>query len=60
MLLLHRGHLLREAMRRECVTEEEIHAAVRNEGITALDEVESIVFEMDDTFSVVWRRVQGV
>jgi uncharacterized membrane protein YcaP (DUF421 family) len=58
-LLLHRGQFLREAMRRERVTEEEIRAAVRNEGLKALDEIDSIVLETDGTFSVVWRKAQG-
>lgn len=58
-LLLYRGQFLYEAMRHERVTEEEVRAAVRNEGLTALDEVESIVLETDGTFSVVWRKVQG-
>jgi uncharacterized membrane protein YcaP (DUF421 family) len=58
-LLLHRGRFLRDVMRRERVTEEEMRAAVRNQGLTTLDEVESIVLETDGTFSVVWRKTEG-
>ncbi|MDQ3817635.1 MAG: DUF421 domain-containing protein [Acidobacteriota bacterium] len=58
-LLLHRGKFLREAMKRERVTEEEMLAAARNQGLAALDEVNSIVLETDGTFSIVWRKVEG-
>lgn len=52
-LLLHRGRLLREAMRRERVSEEEVHAAVRADGIAGLEQVEAVVLETDGTFSVI-------
>jgi uncharacterized membrane protein YcaP (DUF421 family) len=58
-LLLHRGCFLRDVMRRERVTEEEIRAAVRNQGLAIIDDVESIVLETDGTFSVVWRKREG-
>jgi uncharacterized membrane protein YcaP (DUF421 family) len=51
-LLLHRGHFLREAMRRERVLEEEILAALRGDGIASLDRVEAVVLETDGSFSV--------
>lgn len=52
-LLLHRGELCRGAMRRERVTEEEIHAAIRSSGQAALEEVEAVVLETDGTFTVI-------
>ena len=52
-LLLHRGRLLREAMRRERVTEPEILAAVRSQGIASLDEVEAVVLETDASFTTI-------
>jgi uncharacterized membrane protein YcaP (DUF421 family) len=58
-LLLHRGRFLRDVMRRERVTEEEMRAAVRNQGLSSIDDVESIVLETDGTFSVVWRKTGG-
>ena len=52
-LLVHRGELLREAMRRQRVVEAEVNQAVRESGSAALDEVEAVVLETDGTFSVV-------
>ena len=52
-LLLRRGQFLREAMRRERVTEDEIRAALRGQGIAAVEEVEAVVLETDSSFSVV-------
>lgn len=58
-LLLHKGKFLRDAMKRERVTEEEVRAAARNEGFMILDDLDSIVLETDGTFSVVWRKAAG-
>jgi uncharacterized membrane protein YcaP (DUF421 family) len=54
-LLLHRGELLRGAMRRERVTEAEVEAAVRSQGIAVLAQVEAVVLETDGSFSTVRR-----
>lgn len=54
-LLLHRGELLRRALRRERVTEDEVRAALRSAGLRALDEAEAVVLETDGSFSVVRR-----
>jgi len=54
-LLLHRGELLRGAMRRERVTEAEVEAAVRAQGMASLAQVEALVLETDGSFSVVRR-----
>ncbi len=51
-LLLHRGRFLHHAMRAERVTEEEIRAAVRAQGIASLEEVDAVVLETDGTFTV--------
>ncbi len=59
VLLFHRGQFLWEVMRGERVTEEEIRAGVRNEGLATLDAVHSIVLETDGTFSVVWQNTEG-
>jgi uncharacterized membrane protein YcaP (DUF421 family) len=40
-------------MRKECVTEEEIRAAIRADGYPALEKVHAVVLETDGTFSVV-------
>ena len=54
-LLLFRGTLLTEALRRARVTEDEARAAVRSAGIASLQEVEALVLETDGSFSVVKR-----
>lgn len=54
-LLLHRSELLREAMRRERVTEAEVLAAVRAQGISSLEQVEAVVLETDGSFTTVRR-----
>lgn len=52
-MLLHRGDLLTGAMRRARVTEEEIHAAVRQAGFGALVGIDAVVLETDGTISVI-------
>lgn len=52
-LLVLRGQLLHDAMRRERVTEDEIFAAVRGQGINDLDRVGAAVLESDGSVSVV-------
>jgi uncharacterized membrane protein YcaP (DUF421 family) len=52
-LLYHHGRFLRDAMRAQRVTEKEILAAARQEGVTDLGEVEAVVLETDGEFSVV-------
>lgn len=57
-LLFHRGELLRGAMRRERVTEDEVVAAIRGQGIAALDEVEAVVLETDGSVSAL-KKAEG-
>lgn len=58
-MLLYRGEFLRGAMRVERVTEEEVRAAVRAQGIAAVGEVEAVVLETDGSFSVVKSEGEG-
>lgn len=58
-MLLHRGELLREAMRRERVTEAEVQAAVRAQGIPSLEQAEVVVLETDGSFATVRRTEDG-
>ena len=51
-LLVHRGHWMREAMLRERIAEEEVLAAMRNQGIRAVDESTTVVLETDGSLSV--------
>jgi uncharacterized membrane protein YcaP (DUF421 family) len=57
-LLLFQGGFLHDAMRRARVTEDEIRAAVRSDGIADMSEVEAVVLETDGSFSVI-RRSEG-
>ena len=51
-LLFHRGRFLREAMRAQRVTEDEVLAAAREEGVADLGEIEAVVLETNGEFSV--------
>lgn len=52
-LLYFRREILREAMRNQRVTEDELHAAIRKENSGSLDEVEAVVLESSGGFSVI-------
>lgn len=54
-LLLYQGQILPGQMRRMRVLEVEIHAAIREQGVAALREVEAVVLETDGSFAVVQR-----
>lgn len=51
-LLFFRGEFLRDAMRRERVTEGEVIAAIREQGVPAVEGVEAVVLETAGTFTV--------
>jgi uncharacterized membrane protein YcaP (DUF421 family) len=51
-LLVRDGVLLNAAMRRERVDRDEILAAIRGSGISAVGEVRAVVLETDGSFSV--------
>lgn len=50
-LLFHEGEFLQQALRRERVTESEVRAAVRNQGIASMEAVEAVILETDGSFS---------
>ena len=50
------GKLLRRNMRKEYITDEELWAQLRQEGIESLDEVKAVYLETDGQFSVVKRK----
>ncbi|MCF8880032.1 DUF421 domain-containing protein [Hyphobacterium sp. SN044] len=54
--LLFDGNFRRSAMREERITESEINAAVRENGLNHLSDVRWVVLESDASFSVVPRR----
>jgi uncharacterized membrane protein YcaP (DUF421 family) len=51
-LLVHRGQWMPDAMRRERVTEEEVLAALRTQGIPAIDEMTTLVLETEGSLSI--------
>lgn len=52
-LLLDKGEFLREAMKRQRVSESEIRAAVRAKGRASIEEIEAVVLETDGSWSVI-------
>jgi len=52
-LLFFRGRFLGDAMRVARVTEDEVRAAARSQGLAALDGIEAVVLETDGSFSVI-------
>ncbi len=57
-LLFYDGQLLHSSMRAERVTEAEVRAAIRAQGISTLEDVEAVVLETNGTFTVM--RSSGV
>ncbi|MEX2495593.1 MAG: YetF domain-containing protein [Woeseia sp.] len=55
-LLFFRGEFLPQGLRSARVTEEEVRAAVRATGRTALENIEAVVLETDGSFSVIGRN----
>ena len=53
VLLFYRGKFLREAMKKERVTEGEVRAAVRETSIGSLDQVEAVVLETAATITAI-------
>ena len=52
-LLVHKGEYLTGAMKQERVTKEEVRAAMRSQGIAAIEEVEAVVLETTSDLSIV-------
>ena len=53
VLLFYQGRFLKDQLRRSRVVEDEVRAAVREQGIASFHEVEAVVLESDGTFTVV-------
>ena len=58
-LVLHRGRMLDEALRRRHLTPDEVRAAVRAQGYASLEEIEAVVMEESGTLSVIPRVDRG-
>lgn len=52
-LLLYQGKILDSAIKNERVSEGEILAAIRANGISAVEDVEAVILETDGSFSVI-------
>lgn len=52
-LLVWQGRFLQEAMRRERVTEDELRAAMRGQGVGRVEDVAAVVLETDGTLDVI-------
>ena len=59
LLLVTRGRMLRKSMRRELITEEELWAKLREQGVSSLSEVASVFMESSGEISVLKTRVAG-
>lgn len=57
-LLFYRGEMYPATMRRERITEDEVRAAIRGEGLASFEEVEAVVLETSGTLAVV-RKARG-
>lgn len=58
-LLLYRGRVLEDAMRRERVTRADLYAALRGHGYAAYDGLGAVVLETDGSFSVLADLPEG-
>jgi uncharacterized membrane protein YcaP (DUF421 family) len=58
-LLLHRGQFLREAMNNERITEADILSAIRQRGLSSIENVEAVIFEADGSFDVITEADQS-
>ena len=54
-LLLYQGNLIPETLKKERITEEDVLAAIRERGISAIENVEAVVLETNGNFSVIER-----
>ena len=53
-LLFSRGQFLHRAMKKERITEEEVRAAIREQGVTRVEDVDAVVIENDGSLTVAW------
>lgn len=58
-LLLWHGEFRSAALRRTRVTDEEVRAALRNQGLADLNQAKAVVLETDGSFSVIGEAVES-
>ncbi len=52
-LVAYKGRLLKEAMLKERINEDEIYATIRKQGLSSLSETDAIVLETDGSLTVI-------
>ena len=52
-LLLHKGEFKRDVMKRERIAEGEVLAALRTNGVSAIEDADAVILETDGSFSVI-------
>jgi uncharacterized membrane protein YcaP (DUF421 family) len=52
-LLVYKGDLLQDAMRKERVNADEIYAIIREKGVGSIQEVDAVILETDGSLSVI-------
>ena len=52
-LLLFRGKMRHDVMKKERIAEGEIFAALRNSGVSAIEDADAVILETDGSFSVI-------
>ncbi len=52
-MLLYRGKMQQEIMKRERVAEGEVLAALRSNGLSAIEDADAVILETDGSFSVI-------
>jgi uncharacterized membrane protein YcaP (DUF421 family) len=52
VMLVHKGHVLEENLRREKITHDELEAAAREHGVASLQEVDLAILERDGNISI--------
>ena len=57
-LLLYRGKMLPDMMRRERIDEDEIHAIIREKGLASYKDVDAVVLETDGSLTVIQNVVE--
>jgi uncharacterized membrane protein YcaP (DUF421 family) len=52
-LLVYKGEMLRQAMKKERIAEDEIYAILREKGLGSIEEADAIVLETDGSLTVI-------
>jgi uncharacterized membrane protein YcaP (DUF421 family) len=53
VLLFYQGQFLRRAMRRHDVTETAVYQAIREHGVSEIEDVHAVILEIDGAFSII-------